>query len=257
MAVLRRAVAGVAAAGVLGVAVLAAEAFVATRRTYVRPESAPPVAGVYGDAGRPALRLVVLGDSTGAGLGVRRTDDTVGGRLAAALATDERRVLLSSVAVSGARTADLRAQVGAALADRPDIAVVLVGANDATHGTRLAAVRRELGEAVRRLREAGVAVVVGTCPDLGAVRAFLQPLRALAGGRGSQVAAAETGAVRRSGGDAVDIAAETGAAFRADSANLASDDFHPSAQGYALWADALLPAVQRAAAARPAVPPVG
>src|SRR5690349_18469002 len=112
------------------VSVLAIEDLLARRRRYVTVAMTPPGSGVFG-AGRP-LRLVLLGDSTAAGLGVTMTGETVGGRLAELLASTGRRIHLSSAAVAGSRTADLGAQVARALVHgAPDVAVILVGSEDA------------------------------------------------------------------------------------------------------------------------------
>jgi len=238
---------GSAAAGVL---VLAAEIWVAARRPYLPANSAPPVDGEYGEPGRQPLRLVVLGDSTAAGVGVTRTGDTVGAALARRLAQFGRQVRLAGVAIGGSGTGDLGPQVSRALLGRPDIAVLLVGADDATRGTPRSAVRHNLTDAVRRLRAVDVRVVVGTCPDLGAVRAFAQPLRLLVAWQGRRVAAASAAATRSAGGVAVDLAALTGPVFRADPGTFSEDRFHPSADGYRLLAEALLPAVSDAAAER-------
>lgn len=244
------------AAGAIGavsatLAVLGAEAAVAVGREYVDPESAPPVSGSYGDVaeGRE-VRLVLLGDSTAAGVGVPTVGETVGGQLAQRLARRGWRVHLAGVAVSGSRCRDLGPQVSRALLGRPDVAVICIGANDALHGTRLPAVRRDLAAAVARLTDAGVHTVVATCPDLGASRSFAQPLRALAGRRGRQVAAAEAGAAAGVGGEPVDLARLTGPIFRADPGTLSTDLFHPSADGYRLWAEVLHSAVESAARQR-------
>jgi lysophospholipase L1-like esterase len=164
--------------------------------------------------------------------------------------TGERHVLLSSVGVAGSRSTDLATQVARALlGDKPDVAVVLIGANDAT-GLRVPEEAAEhLGAAVRRLREARVEVVVGTCPDLGAVRSIAPPLRQVAGLLGRRVAKAQAKAVVAAGGVVVDLAEETGAVFRADAGTLCYDGFHPSADGYRVWAHALFPAVEEAALA--------
>jgi lysophospholipase L1-like esterase len=245
---LARTGAGVLALGLLGGAALALEGLVAARRTYMSADSAPAPEGSYGPADGSPLRLVLLGDSTAAGLGVARTEDTVGGRLAALLGATGRRVVLDGVGVSGSRAGDLRTQVSRALLHgRPDVAVILVGANDATHLTSLDAVQRDLSGAVARLRAAGTAVVVGTCPDLGAARAFAQPLRELVAWSGRRTGAAQREAVRLAGGVPVDLAARTGPVFRADPGTLSEDRFHPSADGYDLWALALYPAVYDAA----------
>lgn len=251
---------GLLAVGLAAVALLVSEGVLASRRSYLEGDSAPVVDGTYPAAteatGRPALRLVVLGDSTGAGVGVHRTEATLGAQAATRLAAAAGRpVELTSVAVSGSRAGDLGPQVGRALAaGRPEVALVMIGANDAVHLTGLGDVRSSLAAALRRLDAAGVAVVLATCPDLGTVRSFTRPLRDVAAFAGRRVAAAQRRAARDAGLDqdhVVDLAARTGPAFRADPRLLSEDLFHPSAAGYALWADAVAPALARVAAAVP------
>jgi lysophospholipase L1-like esterase len=150
--------------------------------------------------------------------------------------------------VAGSRAADLATQVARALlGDRPDVAVILIGAHDATSMRPPEEAAGQLGLAVRRLREAGVQVVVGTCPDLGALRSIAPPLRQVAGLLGRRMAKAQAKAVRDAGGVVVDLGQETGAVFRADAGTLCYDGFHPSADGYRVWAYALYPAVAKAA----------
>jgi lysophospholipase L1-like esterase len=94
-----------------------------------------------------------------------------------------------------------------------------------------------------------VQVVVGTCPDLGALRAIAPPLRQVAGLLGRRMAKAQAEAVLEADGVVVDLGYETGAVFRADAGTLCYDGFHPSADGYRVWAHALYPAVEEAALA--------
>jgi len=251
-----QAVAATLIAGTVGgAAVIAAEALVARNRRYAQPELGLALRASVGRAGSPPLRLVLLGDSSALGVGVDQVADTIGGQLAQLLAAGRagatRQVLLSSVGVAGSRSTDLATQVARALlGDRPDVAVILVGANDATGLRRPGEAAAYLAAAVRRLRSADVEVVVGTCPDLGAVRAIAPPLRQIVGWLGRRVAGAQARAVREAGGAVVDLAAETGQVFRADAGTLCYDGFHPSADGYRVWAHALLPAVTAAAALR-------
>ncbi|MFV2101733.1 SGNH/GDSL hydrolase family protein [Micromonospora sp. LOL_024] len=242
-------------AGTVGAAaVLAGQAVAARSRRYAQPEIGLALRATVGRSGAPPLRLVLLGDSAALGVGVDRLGDTIGGQLAELLATGSagRRVHLSSVGVSGSRSTDLATQVARALLGvRPDIAVILVGANDVTDLRRPAEAAAYLGAAVHRLRQTGVEVVVGTCPDLGAVRAIAPPLRQIVGWAGRQVARAQTGAVLDAGGTVVDLANETGPVFRADAGTFCRDGYHPSADGYRVWAHALLPAVAAAAAVTP------
>jgi lysophospholipase L1-like esterase len=236
-----------AAGAALGTAMLAFEAWLAVRREYV--SSAPPIEGEFPAAGEPTgppVRLALLGDSLGAGVGVSSVQETIGGYLAARLAGEGRRVRLSGLAIAGSRTGDLGPQVSRALLGRPEVAVVVIGANDVTHATPLPLAHRQLADAVRRLRGSGVRVVVGTCPDLGACRAFAQPLRSVLAVRARRLADTQADAVRAAGGTVVDLGRLTGGVFRADPGTLSVDRFHPSADGYRLWAEALLPAVSAA-----------
>ncbi|MFC8615147.1 SGNH/GDSL hydrolase family protein [Micromonospora purpureochromogenes] len=233
-----------------GAAVLAGQAVAARNRSYAQPELGLALRATVGRAGAPPLRLVLLGDSSALGVGVERFDETVGGQLAHLLAEGPtgRQVHLSSVGVSGSRSTDLATQVARALlGERPDVAVILIGANDATAMRRPGEAAAYLGAAVRRLRDARVEVVVGTCPDLGAVRAVAQPLRQVLGWSGRRTARAQTTAVLDAGGSVVDLGTETGPVFRADAGTFCPDGFHPSADGYRVWAHALLPAVAAAA----------
>ncbi|MFR9776259.1 SGNH/GDSL hydrolase family protein [Micromonospora sp. MS34] len=233
-----------------GAAVLAGQAIAARNRPYAQPELSLALRATVGRTGAAPLRLVLLGDSSALGVGVERFEDTIGGQLAHLLAEGPtgRRVHLSSVGVSGSRSTDLATQVARALlGERPDVAVILIGANDATAMARPADAAAYLGSAVRRLREAHVEVVVGTCPDLGAVRAVAAPLRQVLAWSGRRVARAQTAAVLEAGGTVVELGVETGPVFRADAGTLCHDGYHPSADGYRVWAHALLPAVEAAA----------
>lgn len=230
----------------LGAAVIAVEAWFAARREYLSAATAPSLDGEFG-SGAGLVRITLLGDSTAAGIGAGEVAETVGGQLARRLAGTGRRIRISGAAIAGSNTGDLGPQVSRALLGRrPDVAVILVGAEDVTHGRPLASVRRNLAEAVARLRAAEVRVVVGTCPDLAATRVAAQPLRTLLGWRGRAVAAAQAQATRAADGVPVDLAARTGPVFRADPGTFSEDGFHPSADGYRLFAEALLPAVSEA-----------
>jgi lysophospholipase L1-like esterase len=248
----RAAAVALVAGTVGGAALIAAEAVAARARRYAQPDLRLAMRTSIGDPAATPLRLVLLGDSAALGVGVDRVVDTVGGHLAELLAdgtaTDGRRVELSSVAVAGSRGVDLGTQVARALlGSRPDVAVILVGTNDATGLRAPSDAAAHLGAAVRRLHDAGVAVVVGTCPDLGAVRAVAPPLRQILGWLGRRVARAQTAAVREAGGVPVDLAERVGPVFRADAGTLCHDGLHPSADGYRVWAHALYPAVAEAA----------
>jgi lysophospholipase L1-like esterase len=202
----------------------------------------------YETPGEPPLRLTLLGDSTAAGQGVHRAGQTPGALLASGLAAvAEHPVELRNVALPGARSDDLDRQVALVLAAPepvPDICVIMVGANDVTHRMSPARSVRYLSSAVRRLRTAGTEVVVGTCPDLGTIEPVRQPLRWLARRASRQLAAAQTIGVVEQGGRTVSLGDLLGPEFAANPRELfGPDNYHPSAEGYATAAMAVLPTV--------------
>lgn len=217
------------------------------RHTIPKAEGPPPRCdGRYGPrrGGRP-VRLAVLGDSSGAGYGVHHARETPGALLGAGLADQlGRPVLVRCLAVVGARSSTLAPQVEAAVEMRPHVAVVLIGANDVTHRVPPGVAVPYLVAAVHELRAAGACVVVGTCPDLSTIQQIQPPLRWVARRWSRQMAAAQTVAVVEAGGATVSLGDLLGPLFAADPLRMfASDRFHPSAEGYAAAATALLPTV--------------
>ncbi|MET9952202.1 SGNH/GDSL hydrolase family protein [Streptomyces sp. NPDC006339] len=237
--------------GVAAVGVLLAEVQLAKRTVGGGVAPLPPGAdGRYGGSygGEVPLRLALLGDSTAAGQGVRRVGQTPGALLASGLAAvAERPVDLRNVALPGARSDDLERQVSLLLASpsgAPDVAVIMIGANDVTHRMPPTQSVRCLAAAVRRLRTAGAEVVVGTCPDLGTIEPVYQPLRWLARRASRQLAAAQTIVVVEQGGRTVSLGDLLGPEFAANPREMFGvDNFHPSAEGYATAAMAVLPTV--------------
>ncbi|MEN3309906.1 MAG: hypothetical protein V7603_6108 [Micromonosporaceae bacterium] len=241
---------GAGVAGGLFAGVLVGQARLA-RHTIPRAEAPPPRSdGRYGTEypGKP-LRMAVLGDSTAAGMGVDRPRDTPAALLACGLAERlHRPVLVRNVAVAGSLSAGLVPQRELAIPWRPDVAVILVGGNDVTHRIPFPVAVGYLAESVRELRAVGCQVVVGTCPDLGTIRPIQPPLRWLARRWSRQLAAAQTYAVVEAGAATVSLADLVGPTFYASPGLMFSADrFHPSADGYATAAAAILPTLIAAA----------
>ncbi|MDT4893894.1 MAG: hypothetical protein QOE97_2929 [Pseudonocardiales bacterium] len=238
-----------AALGAAAFGLVIGETKLARRRIPVA-EAAPPVshdttwaaAGV--SRGRPPIRLGMLGDSSAAGYGVYRERDTLAAQLAIGISTIARRpVHITNVAVVGAQSEHLAAQIDELGAVHPDVAVIMVGANDVTHRVSTAAAVPHLADAVARLRARGAEVVVGTCPDLGTIRPLAQPLRRLARYLSWRMAKEQTIAVVAAGGRTVSLGDLLGPLFATQREFFSDDQFHPSATGYAAAAEALLPSV--------------
>jgi len=232
---------GAAAAGVL-----VAEGLMAKRAIGLRKEAAPYADGYYGPKRRgTSLRFVMLGDSTAAGLGASSALETPGALISQGIVeAADRPVRYVNMATVGARSTDFASQVTRALIIRPHVVLVMIGANDVTHLVRPQTAVRHLAEGVSRLVEAGVQVVVGTCPDIGTIKPIRQPLRLVARRLSRQLAAAQTIAVVEAGGRTVSFGDLLGPEFDAHPEHMfALDRFHPSSIGYAAVAQAMMPSV--------------
>ncbi len=191
------------------------------------------------------IRMAMLGDSLAAGLGADLPDQLPGPVLARGLARDRNQpVQLDTFAICGCTSRRLGGQVDAVLLDPPQVAMIMIGANDVTRRTSPRESAKLLGDAVARLRAAGTLVIVGTCPDLGTIRSIPQPLRALAHTSSLTMARLQREAVGRAGGVAVPLAQLLAHDFRTHPDTLFSRDrYHPSSAGYAAACAVLLPAV--------------
>jgi lysophospholipase L1-like esterase len=207
---------------------------------------------------RPPIRIAILGDSSAAGYGADRPRDTPAAQLAIGISAAARRpVHVTNVAVVGAESRDLPEQLERLGGAHPDVALIMIGANDVTERTKPAEPVRHLANAVRLLRGRGSEVIVGTCPDLGTIRPLPQPLRWYARRLSRQMAAAQTVAVVGAGGRTVSLGDLLGPLFATRQELFAADRFHPSAAGYAEASKAILPSMLDALGVRTRTRPAG
>ncbi|WP_173434266.1 SGNH/GDSL hydrolase family protein [Allosalinactinospora lopnorensis] len=228
-------------AGTVGLLYL--QARLAHRAIGRTPWTAPKVNGIYGSGDGTPLSLVMMGDSTAAGFALTDGLQTPGSLLASGIsAIAERPVRLRNVAVVGATSKNLPTQVERVRGTDADVAIVFIGANDVIHRMRPADSVRHLQNAVRELIDMGIAVVVGTCPDLGTVEHIGWPLSYIARRASRQLAAGQTIAAVEAGGRTVSLGTLLSDEFHSYPDDMFGPDrFHPSARGYAHAATAVLP----------------
>ncbi len=101
------------------------------------------------------LRIAVLGDSLSAGYRLP-VEQAFPQQLEAALRQQGHRVRVLNAGVSGDTTAGGLARLDWVLADRPDLVIVELGANDALRGLDPARARENLDTILTRLKAAGV-----------------------------------------------------------------------------------------------------
>jgi lysophospholipase L1-like esterase len=197
----------------------------------------------YGDR----LDLLIVGDSIAAGLGAYRKKTTLAGRIARELAKETHRtVRVTSVAEVGAETWMIPERQLPRLKGgyRPDIAVVIVGGNDVIHRRPATESIESLVAVIEDLHLRGANVVVGTCPDLGAIGPVKRPLKSYLSHNSKSLAAAQAEAALAHGARVVSLAKAVGPHFADNPDEMFSiDRFHPSELGYKRTAQALLPSL--------------
>ena len=180
------------------------------------------------------LRFLVLGDSLAFGTGAARQADTLGARLTRALEESGHPVSLTVVAVPGATSLDLAAQVRRAAP--ADLAMLVIGANDLTRQVPPTTAADALAAAVRELRARGAEVLVVPTPDLSSVAWVPPALRPLVAAVSDGLRSRQTAVAEAAGAVVAPVSAELSRAFEPGPALFSTDRFHPSSAGYALVA---------------------
>ncbi|MEW9900769.1 SGNH/GDSL hydrolase family protein [Chitinivorax sp. PXF-14] len=195
------------------------------------PEAFGVREGIRGEGA--ALRIVIVGDSAAAGVGVPSQDEALAGRLVSRLA-QTHRVAWRLVARSGVDTQALLQLLAQSATDPFDIAVVSIGVNDVTSSIRLAEWRAGQGRLLDLLRDKyGVAhIVLAPIPPMHAFPALPQPLRWYLGDRARRFNQHRYQLVsaRRDCSLLVND-------FPLRAELMAEDGFHPGPAIYSQWAD--------------------
>lgn len=210
------------------------------RRALRLPEAFGARAGAVGEGG-PALRLLIVGDSSGAGVGAAHQDEALAGCLARALADRlGGTVHWQLLATTGHSSADALQALQAAELAPADVLVTALGVNDVVGQVPP---RRWLEllariDALARQR-AGVRYTLHSAvPPMHLFPLLPQPLRWLLGAQAAQLNRSLAMAVQaRSDRGLQAMPALMGAGSAA--ALMAEDGFHPGPAGYQLWANAL------------------
>ena len=153
------------------------------------PEAAGPRSGVAGTGEK--LRLLVLGDSAAAGVGVAHQDHALAGLLVGIL-SERYCVQWRLEAVSGATTAATLERIAGMESEDYDVAVTSLGVNDVIVNGGLTAWRqrqRRLREVLRESFGINRLIITGL-PPMANFPALPQPLRWYLGRRARQFDAA-------------------------------------------------------------------
>ncbi|TKT75407.1 SGNH/GDSL hydrolase family protein [Aquamicrobium sp. LC103] len=184
----------------------------------------------------PAINLLVLGDSSAAGVGIEETDGSLAPRLAANLAEKTgRRIVWRAAGFNSATAGQLRDHVVPNLeAEAWDHIVLSVGTNDAKNFHTIGRFKKEFGGLIYALRakwpEARIVwspvVDMTRVPALPSLLGKVLEIRAQLVNRMGERLCLERGAIPASRLPILD-----------PDAGFSIDGFHASAAGYDAWAD--------------------
>lgn len=203
------------------------------RATPRLPEAGGARSGVDGTG--PELRLLILGDSAAAGVGVDTQTDALSGRLAAALA-QSCRTGWTLLAESGLDSAAILSRLQAEPGTTYDAAVISVGVNDVTALTSPARWVQNLQAIADLLRDKFKVrqILLSSVPPMHQFPALPQPLRWWLGTRARLLnQLAQQVATDHSHCQFVAVQ------FPFEPGYMAADGFHPGPAAYALWAGQL------------------
>ncbi|THD75926.1 SGNH/GDSL hydrolase family protein [Thalassobius vesicularis] len=199
-----------------------------TRKTaLILPEAAGPRAGQAGTG--PRLRLLVLGDSSAAGVGVDHQDQALSGHLVRALSTDFS-VEWQLLASTGATSSDALSVLPQATP--LDVAVLALGVNDVTRLTSPQRFVHHQRQLLQGLRDRGARLICVTAiPPMGEFPLLPNPLRWTLGRHASRLQQMRAAHL-------ADFAGYHPLDFDLppDPALMPEDGFHPGPEVYRLWA---------------------
>lgn len=220
-----------------------------TRRDTPRlPEASGADTGQWGE-GEPVYRVLVIGESTAAGVGVDDHASGLASQLARALHQGDGQTCgWQTLGQNGARLAQVIKVVEQAPLLPADSVLVSMGVNDTTGFTSLWRYRQQLLrlQSVLALRFAAPLLLL-TVPPMHRFTALPQPLRMMLGWRARQIDQVKH-----------DLATRWPERFRhvayppmSDTRLLASDGYHPGHLGYQAMAVAVAPQLRGTAGQRP------
>lgn len=208
-----------------------------TRRTALRlPEASGAQDGLAGAefSGEP-LRLLLIGESTVAGVGVEAQTEALAGQLALALAERQQRPVAWRACGENGITAGEACErlLPLALSQPADLVLLVFGVNDTTHLSSLTRWVAALRSLSRALAAQGAQVAFTGVPPIQHFTALPWLLRRLLGLRAALLDEALLRASREERADYLKL----GLLVTPD--YLARDGYHPSALGYRVWAEGL------------------
>ncbi len=209
---------------------------------FERLPALPAQAGQAGEKVGTTLHFLVIGDSTGVGVGVSDPRFSVAGRLGSEFPNASVR----NLSRSGARTAELLPLLEEIPSKSFDFVLFQIGANDVIRFTSYDNLRRDIAAVLKEGNRIAHAQALITAGNIGLAPIFPWPLSVIYTHRTRIVREMFMDAAKESGTVYVDLFREKGEEpFEKDVARYyAPDREHLSDEGYGYWFEALTEALR-------------
>jgi lysophospholipase L1-like esterase len=186
-----------------------------------------------------SLTYVALGDSLTSGVGVDNYNESYPYLLAQYFSGNDKQVTLKDRAVQGAKTKDvLVGLLPAAIRDNPDIVTILIGVNDVHGGISRDDFQKNYDSILQQLTvETKADIYVISIPFIGADNLILPPYNYTFDLKTKRFNNVIKELAIKYKIKYIDLYTQTEELFKTNGSHYAADFFHPSAQGYKIWAD--------------------
>lgn len=215
-----------------------------------RDDAAPAVPRGVNEMKPGPIVYVALGDSTGSGVGAR--DGGYVARLFRRLLEHRGGSELVNLCVSGATTDDvLRAQLQRGVQRSPDLVTLGIGINDIGHGFSIEQFAKNYDQILSTLKEkTSATIVVTNIPDISTAPRIPFSMRAEYQRQIESFNQRLEEVARRYEVTIFDVFTITRRELSSHPEYFSSDGFHPSDEGYELWAEQMWPTLASVIGAR-------
>jgi len=185
---------------------------------------------------------VAIGDSTAEGMGSSSNERSYTSIVYSSIKSRYRNASYHNFARSGAVLSTvISSQLPKVLELKPSLITISVGANDIIRRTSLQEFENDLYYLLKTLRQkTDATIVISTVPDLSLTPAIPKLLKHYSKYKAGKLNTIIKNVGRETNTITVDLFEDSRAVLQAFPEAIASDGFHPSDFGYAIWANTIL-----------------
>jgi acyl-CoA thioesterase I len=208
----------------------------------------PDENGVYvigNTSAEKSINYVAMGDSLTAGVGIDNYAESYPYLLAEKLAGTAQKVIFYDVSHPGDKVADLKKDMlNSAISDNPDIVTILIGVNDIRNYTTENDFKKNYEEILKEISQRTSAKIYTiSIPMIG--EDILPPYNEYFNTQTEDMNKIIKELSDKYKAQYIDIYSPTSTEFKKSTEYYSADLFHPSAKGYAFWANLIYDNINR------------